>query len=278
MKEITLNGRTYLSTKRASEVTGYTTDYVGQLARGGVVDAEQVGRNWYVLEESIKKHKFGDRVTAVNTKEDDVEAPALEVLVQEADEKEEERHQQESVEEFTDQSQVSSEEKPVEAQESPEEIPAEEAAEQITQLQAAWDEWYKKQKTVPDQNSDVFLSDDEASQEEEAEEVPVRVAPEVPQQEEVAPEVSAAPAPTPQRVEEAPEREGDAPVPSPYMPTQSSAVGGLVAGTLALLLVAGLVVGGGYIVVRNDLSSLSAAVEGVGNYVTGTTTFERDSR
>ena len=62
MKELTLNGRTYLTTKRAAEITGYTTDYVGQLARQGKVDAQLVGRNWYIGEDSIKKHKFGDKL------------------------------------------------------------------------------------------------------------------------------------------------------------------------------------------------------------------------
>ncbi|VAW32769.1 hypothetical protein MNBD_CPR01-583 [hydrothermal vent metagenome] len=59
MDEITFDGEKYLSSKRAAKVTGYAKDYVGQLCREGRVTARLVGRNWYVLEESIKRHRFG---------------------------------------------------------------------------------------------------------------------------------------------------------------------------------------------------------------------------
>lgn len=52
-----LGGKTYISSKRAAEITGYTKDYVGQLARGGKIDAKLVGRNWYINEKSILAHK-----------------------------------------------------------------------------------------------------------------------------------------------------------------------------------------------------------------------------
>ncbi len=59
MDEITLEGKTYVSSKRAAQITGYAKDYVGQLCREGRVLARLVGRNWYVLESSIRDHRFG---------------------------------------------------------------------------------------------------------------------------------------------------------------------------------------------------------------------------
>ncbi|HEC93775.1 MAG TPA: DNA-binding protein [Candidatus Kaiserbacteria bacterium] len=58
MDELTLNGEKYISSKRAAKITGYTKDYVGQLCREGKIIAQLVGRNWYVSEESMHKHRF----------------------------------------------------------------------------------------------------------------------------------------------------------------------------------------------------------------------------
>lgn len=60
MNELTLDGKTYISSKRAAEITGYAKDYVGQLCREGRVQARLVGRNWYLLESSIRAHRFGE--------------------------------------------------------------------------------------------------------------------------------------------------------------------------------------------------------------------------
>ncbi len=59
MNEITIEGKTYISSRRAAEITGYAKDYVSQLCRDGYVEATMVGRSWYVLESSIKAHRFG---------------------------------------------------------------------------------------------------------------------------------------------------------------------------------------------------------------------------
>lgn len=56
MDEITLGGKNYISSKRAAEITGYTKDYVGQLARNNKILATRFGRAWYVGEEAIKRH------------------------------------------------------------------------------------------------------------------------------------------------------------------------------------------------------------------------------
>ena len=52
-----LQGKTYISSKRAAELCGYAQDYIGQLARGGLIDAQRIGGLWYVLLESLQKYK-----------------------------------------------------------------------------------------------------------------------------------------------------------------------------------------------------------------------------
>lgn len=59
MNELTIGDKIYVSSKRAAEITGYAKDYVGQLCREGHVEAKMVGRSWYVLESSIREHRFG---------------------------------------------------------------------------------------------------------------------------------------------------------------------------------------------------------------------------
>jgi len=59
MNELTIGDKIYISSKRAAEITGYAKDYIGQLCREGRVEATLVGRSWYVLETSIRAHRFG---------------------------------------------------------------------------------------------------------------------------------------------------------------------------------------------------------------------------
>lgn len=54
---IFFDGKGYLSAAKAAEETGYTQDYVGQLARSGSVLSRQVGNRWYIQRESILAHK-----------------------------------------------------------------------------------------------------------------------------------------------------------------------------------------------------------------------------
>jgi len=58
-----LEGKTFISSKRAARIAGYTTDYVGQLCRSEKINAKLLGRNWYVEENSIKNHKLRSRST-----------------------------------------------------------------------------------------------------------------------------------------------------------------------------------------------------------------------
>lgn len=59
MDKLTLDDKIYVSSKQAAKITGYAKDYIGQLCREGRVEARLVGRNWYVLETSIREHRFG---------------------------------------------------------------------------------------------------------------------------------------------------------------------------------------------------------------------------
>ncbi len=55
--EVSLGDRKYVSSKRASELSGYAQDYIGQLSRKGLIDAERVGGLWYVSMESLQNYK-----------------------------------------------------------------------------------------------------------------------------------------------------------------------------------------------------------------------------
>ncbi len=81
MDELIIGEKTYLSSKRAAKITGYAKDYVGQLCREGRVEARLVGRNWYVLESSIREHRFGvaGEPEAVVSEVQEVEVPAQEI-------------------------------------------------------------------------------------------------------------------------------------------------------------------------------------------------------
>lgn len=63
-----LEHKTYISARRAAEVTGYTSDYVGQLCRAGKIESKVVGRSWFVLEESLLNHKLVNDQVKTNKK------------------------------------------------------------------------------------------------------------------------------------------------------------------------------------------------------------------
>ncbi len=56
--EITVADKTYISSKRASEASGYAQDYIGQLARRGQIDAQRIGGLWFVSLDSLLSYKF----------------------------------------------------------------------------------------------------------------------------------------------------------------------------------------------------------------------------
>lgn len=55
--ELNIEGKLYISSKRAAEEMGYTQDYIGQLARAGSIDAKRISGLWYVTLESLEGHK-----------------------------------------------------------------------------------------------------------------------------------------------------------------------------------------------------------------------------
>jgi hypothetical protein len=57
MNSISIDGKSYSKATDIARELGYTADYVGQLCRARKVDAQLVGRSWYVSEESIRNHK-----------------------------------------------------------------------------------------------------------------------------------------------------------------------------------------------------------------------------
>lgn len=56
MEEVQINGQSYISSKRAAEISGYTQDYVGQLARDRKISATRIGRSWYIDESDLREH------------------------------------------------------------------------------------------------------------------------------------------------------------------------------------------------------------------------------
>ena len=55
--ELFLGDKKYISAKKASSLTGYSRDYVGQLARGNKIDSKKIRGVWYVEEKSILQYK-----------------------------------------------------------------------------------------------------------------------------------------------------------------------------------------------------------------------------
>ncbi len=51
------DGKEYISSKRASELSGYAQDYIGQLARKGLIDARRVGGLWFIAMSSLTEYK-----------------------------------------------------------------------------------------------------------------------------------------------------------------------------------------------------------------------------
>ncbi|MEY4747504.1 MAG: hypothetical protein RLZZ416_553 [Candidatus Parcubacteria bacterium] len=55
--QLTVDGKEFISSKRASDLSGYTQDYIGQIARKGLVEARRIGGLWYIGTESLMKYK-----------------------------------------------------------------------------------------------------------------------------------------------------------------------------------------------------------------------------
>ncbi len=74
MDELVISGKKYISSKRASEITGYAKDYIGQLARGGKVPATRIGRAWYVDEVALVLHGSTESGEKVEVEEKEIQS------------------------------------------------------------------------------------------------------------------------------------------------------------------------------------------------------------
>lgn len=152
MDEITIGDKIYISSKQAAKITGYAKDYVGQLCREGRVEARLVGRNWYVLDSSIREHRFG--------KEEELEQPDLEA------------------EESPDRS--STWQKPTYEAETPVLVPEFEqkrpesfsyhaSSPAIADMQSAWKEWFEEKRPAAAAPVEEDVQDEEIMPSEELE-------------------------------------------------------------------------------------------------------------
>lgn len=55
--QINIGGKKYISSSAASKLTGYSSDYIGQLARAGKINSQLIGKMRFVEEESLVLHK-----------------------------------------------------------------------------------------------------------------------------------------------------------------------------------------------------------------------------
>lgn len=70
METVTIDNIQYQKASSVARDFGYTTDYIGQLARKGKIGAQLVGRSWFVDPSSLKAHKkTRHRSTLLKTKE-----------------------------------------------------------------------------------------------------------------------------------------------------------------------------------------------------------------
>ncbi|MDE2079461.1 MAG: hypothetical protein KGI73_03680 [Patescibacteria group bacterium] len=69
MDELEIQGKKYISSKRASELTGYAKDYIGQLARSGKIPGHRMGRAWYVDASALLGHSGTEGESAVPTEQ-----------------------------------------------------------------------------------------------------------------------------------------------------------------------------------------------------------------
>lgn len=160
MDEITIDGKTYISSKQAAGITGYAKDYVGQLCREGRVEARLIGRSWYVLEESIRKHRF-EEAEPTETKQETVseesEKTNVEAIWTPTVYTPEDVHmlpavkeQEAPPEEIAVLAEAVEEREPVvEVEESPVEEPMQEVIDK--NLQENWESWFTEEPKAPKQ-------------------------------------------------------------------------------------------------------------------------------
>lgn len=56
MDSLEIEGKEYISARRAAREHGYVADYIGQLIRNGKIQGKKVGRSWYVESDSLNAY------------------------------------------------------------------------------------------------------------------------------------------------------------------------------------------------------------------------------
>lgn len=79
MDVLKVGQKEYVKASVIARDLGYTSDYVGQLCRGGKIDAKLVGRTWYVDKDSIDDHK-SNRYRSTQTKSKEAITVAIKSL------------------------------------------------------------------------------------------------------------------------------------------------------------------------------------------------------
>ena len=171
MDELIIDEKKYISSKHAAKITGYAKDYVGQLCREGRIEARLVGRSWYVLESSVREHRYG-KETAVSAPDETVSAP------------EENAQSRETTYTAT----YIPEEKPylpeLEERTEPESVPeavksSKNEVAGISDMQSVWKEWFDTRhlnvSDSADQESEIEIVDQEPESIEQEIDTPVNV-------------------------------------------------------------------------------------------------------
>lgn len=63
MKTVTIGGEIFVPVSRASEILGYSRDYVGQLCRVGTFSCKRSGGQWFVLEKDVSSRSSHKKIT-----------------------------------------------------------------------------------------------------------------------------------------------------------------------------------------------------------------------
>ena len=63
--EFFADGKKFISSKRAAEISGYANDYIGQLCRNGKLECRLIGRTWFIDETLLLNHKNRPRAEVV---------------------------------------------------------------------------------------------------------------------------------------------------------------------------------------------------------------------
>lgn len=153
MDELLIDGKVFVPTKRAAAITGYAKDYIGQLCREGRIEAKLVGRSWYVLETSLREHRFGGEtsVAAIDEAHQEEVADAhVEEAVEATQTWQSPSYTPEPLEEILPAVHVQNEREEIptslENTAFHEDVVIEHAP--VSEVQDAWKEWFSKERPV----------------------------------------------------------------------------------------------------------------------------------